>query len=153
MSTGKGLRGRRDSHLPEFIRSAQKVGEHAQICVRVPQTLRDSFEQAQHVLREHGMDMQLADVVRLAIQDACRVVAERYGDANNVASEDQGDAGTGNTHGVEHSSNGPVEEWGAEAKNSGSSTNSEAPTPQGSRSTRSVERGGGFDGENGARHG
>lgn len=153
MSTGKGSRSKRDPHLPGFIRNAQKAGEQAQICVRIPQTLRNSFERAQHVLRERGMDMQLADVVRLAIQDACRLVAERYGDTDHVASDNLGKTDTRNTQGVEHSSNGPVEECGAEAKNSGSSTNSEAPTPQGSRSARSVERGGGFEGKNGAQHG
>jgi len=140
MSTGKGLRSRRDPHLPGFIRSAKNGGDQTQVCVRIPQTLRDSFEKAQCMLRERGKEMQLADVVRLAIEDACRLVTELYGD-------ELSEAGKENSQGVEHSSHGPVEEWGAKKNGGVSSTKSEAPTPQGSRTTQSVERGGGFDGD------
>lgn len=139
MSTGKGLRSRRDPHLPGFIRSAKNGGDQTQVCVRIPQTLRDSFEKAQCMLRERGKEMQLADVVRLAIEDACRLVTELYGD-------ELSEAGKENSQGVEHSSHGPVEEWGRK-KWRGFFHKIGSPHPSGSRTTQSVERGGGFDGD------
>lgn len=149
MTTGKGLRSKRDPQLPGFIRSSPKAGEQAQICVRIPQALRNSFEQAQLLLREHGMDMQLAEVVRLAIQDACRLVAERYGDADPVASNDLGEAHTGDKLEVKDSSRHAVEESGSSSVFDGQSETLEDPPLTGSRATAKESSGVVFAGEGG----
>lgn len=137
MSTGKGLRSRRDSHLPGFIRSAKKGGDQTQVCVRIPQALRDSFENAQRILREQGKDMQLAEVVRLAIEDACRLVAELYG--NDLSKGDRE-----STQGVEDSSRLAVEESGSSSVFDGQSEALEDPPLTGSRATAKESSGVGF---------
>lgn len=147
MKLCKGFKGARSAMLPGFIHESQRAAKQTQISVRIPLELRARFDQAQATLREHGYDMQLADLVRIAIQDACDLVSERYSQIEASTGASRASKEGGNNSFGEHSSHGPVEEWGAKKNGGVSSTKSEAPTPQGSRTTRSVERGGGFEGD------
>lgn len=153
MSSSKGLHSKKGSHLPRFIQESQKTGKHAQVSVRIPLALHGSFERARQTLRKHGMDMQMADLVRTAIQDACQAVAKHYGRANESPVDKSTEECLGSNDDGEHSSHGHGEECGAPGDGDDQSTATGAPPLTGSGPLDKAEpgvglpRAGGRDGE------
>lgn len=64
---------------PSFIRQLAKSGSSTQVACRVPSHVKERYDKAQKLLRQHGEDMQIADVVRAALEDAAEFVERRYG--------------------------------------------------------------------------
>jgi hypothetical protein len=141
MSTSKGLRSKKGANLPRFIQESQKTGKQAQISVRIPLALHRSFEQARQTLREHGRDMQMADLVRSAIQDACEAVADHYGTAGESVAPKSDVGCLASKNDGEHSSRGCGEEWGAKGDGDDQSPSTEAPPLTGSGPLEKAEPG------------
>lgn len=64
---------------PSFIHPLEKGGSSTQIACRIPTHVKERIDKAQKLLRQHGEDMQIADIVRAALEEAASFVERRYG--------------------------------------------------------------------------
>lgn len=64
--------------LPSYIVKSDKGEQQTQISVRIPVSLHKDFESAKTALRKKGFDMQLATVVRLALENAIQTAKKQY---------------------------------------------------------------------------
>lgn len=64
---------------PSFIRQLAKSGSSTQVACRVPSHVKERFDKAQKLLRQYGEDMQIADVIRAALEEAASFVERKYG--------------------------------------------------------------------------
>lgn len=125
---------------PAFIRPLEGDGEQVQVSFRIGVLEKARFEAAQATLRNHGKDMQIADVLRTALRDAANYVEQRYpkgrGEAGIRDDEQLRKPSYGATrNSVEDSSRNTVEESGSWRVFDGQSKTLQDPPLTGSMAT------------------
>lgn len=145
----------RDLSAPSYIKTFENANSMTQVAARIPADVKLRFDNAQEILRRHGLDMQLNDVIRDALCAASEYVSREYGEPDSMKASvpvTSNESGKGSalsektsahsfTASVEDSSPGGVEEWGASGSVDGSSTDSGASPLTGSTAPSQAQSG------------
>lgn len=78
---------------PVFIRPLESDGDQVQISFRIAGSEKSRFDAAQSVLRSHGKDMLIAEVLRAAMREASEYVEKMYGNMPINKNSDGSEAG------------------------------------------------------------
>ena len=63
---------------PTYIRQRETDSSSVQITCRIPASEKKRFDEAAELLRDHGEDMLLVDIVRAALDEAATYVERHY---------------------------------------------------------------------------